>query len=99
MNWIKLITGFIISSVTALMLLDYWIFKYAQGLADIGAGFLIGLDMLGLYMISIAYAVKPLPPPKPKERCEHDWHQSRYSSADYPEEACVLCDAKRGAKK
>lgn len=38
----------------------------------------------------------PKTPVKEPEPCKHDWQPSVFSSPSYPEETCILCNAKRG---
>lgn len=93
MNFTKLILAFGVVSVAAFLLIDMWVARYALGLAEIGAGIMVGVDIVCLYIIAVGFSEKPKAPKPPPEPCMHDWQKHEFMEN---RETCILCKADRG---
>lgn len=96
MNYKKLIIGLTVINIIAFAILELWIYRYSGGVAEIGAGVIVGLHILGYYVVVIASGVPEVEKEKviDKSNCEHRWEPAVYSPNN--EENCIVCDARRG---
>lgn len=96
MNWKKLLIGITIANLLGWSLLELWVYRYADGVAQWGAFWLIFIHLAGYYIIAIGSRItvseveaeaKPI---QPQDCPRHDWQKSGYS-----EEKCIICNSER----
>lgn len=97
MNWKKLTIGITIVNLLGWILIELWAKRYSGSNIEDGSAFLIGLHLLGYYIILIASRVPVTPPEdkpiKPHNCPGHDWQTHKYSTT---QEQCTKCGAERG---
>ena len=95
-NWIKLIFGITIINLLGWLLLELWIYRYANTNGTYGAAWLTITQLIGYYLILIFsridnLIVLPIDCPK----AEHQWELSHTDSS---KEECLYCTAQRRTK-
>jgi len=89
-NYTKLILSITLVNILAWCFLELWIARYADGVAEMGAGWMIAFQLIGYYISMVSSRIdnnKTIVDPKD---CEHDWQKS-----DTYTEKCIICKSKR----